>query len=52
LWVGRLARKLDTDATRLDAMPGDIRSTIIAELRSDIELLEKLTARDLSRWKM
>jgi hypothetical protein len=52
LWVGGLARKLDTDATRLDAVPGDLRSTIIVELRSDIELLEKLTARDLSRWKM
>jgi len=52
LWVGRLARKVDTDASRPAAMPEDIRQMIIAELRPDIELLEKLTARDLSRWKM
>jgi len=51
LWVGRLARKVDTDASRPAAMPEDIRQTIIAALRPDIELLEKLTARDLSRWK-
>jgi hypothetical protein len=51
LGVGRLARKVDVDARRL-AAPEDIRQTIIAELRPDIELLEKLTGRNLSRWKM
>ena len=52
LGVGRLARKIDADASRPAPMPEDIRQTIIAELRPDIELLERLTARDLSRWKM
>ena len=51
LGVGRLARKIDADPRRL-AAPEDVRQTIIAELRPDIELLEKLTGRNLSRWKM
>lgn len=52
LGVGRLARKLDADARRPPAVPEHIRQTIIAELRPDIELLEKLTGRNLSHWKM
>jgi hypothetical protein len=52
LGIGRLARKVDADARRPAAMPEDIRQTIVAELRPDIELLEKLTGRNLSRWKM
>jgi Sulfotransferase domain len=52
LGVGRLARKVDADTRRPAAMPEEIRQTIIAELRPDIELLEKLTGRNLSRWKM
>jgi len=52
LGVGRLARKVDANARRPAPMPDDIRRTIIAELRPDIELLERLTGRNLSRWKM
>lgn len=52
LGVGRLARKIDADARRPAAMPEEIRQKIVAELRPDIELLERLTNRDLSRWKM
>ena len=52
LWVGRLARKFDTAESRREPIPEDMRQKILLELQSDIELLEKLTSRDLSPWKV
>ena len=51
LGVGRVARKLDAVGGQRESMPQSTRQEVALALRSDIELLEKLTGRDLSHWK-
>ena len=54
-WIEDGARKLlatqSTKRTEKKALSPEEREEILSELRPDIELLEKITSRDLSSWK-